>query len=86
METKRNAIYTLGMDNTFDHGTNFTGIPSSSPTAEPCDPSTLGNTGNQGHVPIWNEMLTNQEFHDDYINRWQDLATVLFHVLYDSYS
>ena len=38
------------------------------------DPSTLGNTGGQGHVPIWNEMLTNQEFHNDYINRWQDLA------------
>ncbi|MEC7863651.1 MAG: CotH kinase family protein [Bacteroidota bacterium] len=72
---KKKWRYTLwDMDNTFDHGTNYTGIPSSSPTAEPCDPSTLGNTGGQGHVPIWNEMLTNQEFHDDYINRWQDLA------------
>ena len=72
---KKKWRYTLwDMDNTFDHGTNYTGIPSSSPNAEPCDPSTLGNTGGQGHVPIWNEMLTNQEFHDDYINRWQDLA------------
>mgnify|MGYP001161477982 CR=1 FL=1 len=72
---KKKWRYTLwDMDNTFDHGTNYTGIPSSSPDAEPCDPSTLGNTGGQGHVPIWNEMLTNQEFHDDYINRWQDLA------------
>ncbi len=72
---KKKWRYTLwDMDNTFDHGTNYTGIPSSSPNAEPCDPSTLGNTGGQGHVPIWNEMLTNQEFHDNYINRWQDLA------------
>ena len=72
---KKKWRYTLwDMDNTFDHGTNYTGIPSSSPNAEPCDPSTLGNTGGQGHVPIWNEMLTNQDFHDDYINRWQDLA------------
>jgi gliding motility-associated-like protein len=72
---KKKWRYTLwDMDNTFDHGTNYTGIPSSSPTAEPCDPSTLNNPGGQGHVPIWNEMLTNQEFHDDYINRWQDLA------------
>ena len=72
---KKKWRYTLwDMDNTFDHGTNYTGIPSSDPNAEPCDPSTLGNTGGQGHVPIWNEMLTNQEFHDDYINRWQDLA------------
>ena len=72
---KKKWRYTLwDMDNTFDHGTNYTGIPSSATNAEPCDPSTLGNTGGQGHVPIWNEMLTNQEFHDDYINRWQDLA------------
>ncbi|MBT5090745.1 MAG: hypothetical protein HOM24_06635, partial [Flavobacteriales bacterium] len=72
---KKKWRYTLwDMDNTFDHGTNYTGIPSSDPNASPCDPSTLGNTGGQGHVPIWNEMLTNQEFHDDYINRWQDLA------------
>jgi gliding motility-associated-like protein len=72
---KKKWRYTLwDMDNTFDHGTNYTGIPSSDPDASPCDPSTLGNTGGQGHVPIWNEMLTNQEFHDDYINRWQDLA------------
>ena len=72
---KKKWRYTLwDMDNTFDHGTNYTGIPSSDPNAEPCDPSTLGNTGGQGHVPIWNEMLTNNQFHDDYINRWQDLA------------
>ena len=72
---KKKWRYTLwDMDNTFDHGTNYTGIPSSDPNASPCDASTLGNTGGQGHVPIWNEMLTNQEFHDEYINRWQDLA------------
>jgi len=72
---KKKWRYTLwDMDNTFDHGTNYTGIPSSDPDASPCDASTLGNTGGQGHVPIWNEMLTNQEFHDEYINRWQDLA------------
>ena len=85
---KKKWRYTLwDMDNTFDHGTNYTGIPSSSPSAEPCDASTLGNSGGQGHVPIWNEMLTNQEFHDDYINRWQDLAngplscTFMIHIL-----
>ena len=85
---KKKWRYTLwDMDNTFDHGTNYTGIPSSDPDASPCDPSTLGNTGGQGHVPIWNEMLTNQEFHDDYINRWQDLAngplscTFMIHIL-----
>jgi len=72
---KKKWRYTLwDMDNTFDHGTNYTGIPSSDPDADPCDPSSLNDPGGQGHVPIWNEMLTNQEFHDDYINRWQDLS------------
>ena len=62
------------MDATFNHYVNYTNIPSTTPSADPCDPSTLGNVGGQGHVPIWNALLTNQEFHDDYINRWQDLA------------
>ena len=85
---KRKWRYTLwDMDNTFGHGTNYTGVPNTGVGADPCDPSALGNTGGQGHVPIWNEMLTNQEFHDDYVNRWQDLAnssfscTFMIHIL-----
>ena len=62
------------MDATFDHYINYTGVPSTSPTADPCDPSSLNDPGGQGHVPIWNKLLTNNDFHDDYINRWQDLA------------
>ena len=73
---KKKWRYTLwDMDNTFDHGTNYTGVPTMSVNADPCDPSSLSDPGGQGHVPIWNEMLTNEEFFDDYINRWQDLAT-----------
>ena len=72
---KRKWRYVLwDMDATFDHYINYTNVPSTSPTADPCDPSSLGDPGGQGHVPIWNALLTNQEFHDDYINRWQDLA------------
>jgi PKD repeat protein len=85
---KKKWRYTLwDMDNTFGHGTNYTGVPNTGVGADPCDPSSLGNTGGQGHVPIWNEMLTNQEFHDDYVNRWQDLAnssfscTFMIHIL-----
>ena len=62
------------MDATFDHYINYTGVPSTSPTADPCDPSSLNDPGGQGHVPIWNALLTNDDFFDDYINRWQDLA------------
>ena len=48
------------MDATFDHYINYTNVPSTSPTADPCDPSSLGNPGGQGHVPIWNALLENQ--------------------------
>lgn len=66
------------MDNTFDHGANYTGIPSSSPDADPCDPEGLGDTGGQGHVPIWNALLDNEEFFADYINRWTELSNNYF--------
>ncbi|MEE2954408.1 MAG: CotH kinase family protein, partial [Bacteroidota bacterium] len=62
------------MDATFDHYINYTNVPSTSPTADPCDPSSLSDPGNQGHVPIWNALLNNDDFFDDYLNRWQDLA------------
>jgi hypothetical protein len=73
---KKKWRYTLwDMDNTFDHGTNYTGGPTMSVNADPCDPSSLNDPGGQGHVPIWNEFLTNDVFFTDYVNRWQDLAT-----------
>ncbi|MEE2931192.1 MAG: CotH kinase family protein, partial [Bacteroidota bacterium] len=62
------------MDATFDHYINYTNVPSTSPNADPCDPSSLNDPGGQGHVPIWNALLNNDEFFDDYLNRWQDLA------------
>ena len=62
------------MDATFDHYINYTNVPSTSPTADPCDPSSLNDPGGQGHVPIWNALLNNDDFFDDYLNRWQDLA------------
>jgi len=76
---KRKWRYTLwDMDNTFDHGTNYTGVPTQSPTANPCDPESIGDPGGQGHVPIWNALLDNDEFFADYINRWTDLSNNYF--------
>ena len=76
---KKKWRYTLwDMDNTFGHGTNYTGVPNQGVTADPCDPNSLNDPGGQGHVPIWNEMLDNDEFFDDYLNRWQDLANGSF--------
>ncbi len=62
------------MDNTFDHGANYTGIPNDGPDADPCDPESLGNIGGQGHIPIWNALIENEEFFDNYINRWSNLS------------
>ena len=66
------------MDNTFDHGANYTEIPSQNPNSDPCDPEGIGNQGGQGHIPIWNALLSNQSFFADYINRWTDLSNSYF--------
>ena len=66
------------MDNTFDHGANYTDIPSQGVNADPCDPESIGDTGGQGHIPIWNALLNNDEFFTDYINRWTDLSNNYF--------
>ena len=72
---KKKWRYSLwDMDNTFDHGANYTGIPNDGPDADPCDPESLGNIGGQGHIPIWNALIENEEFFDDYINRWSNLS------------
>jgi len=80
---KKKWRYTLwDMDATFGHYINYTGIPNTTPTADPCDPSSLNDPGSQGHVPIWNALLTNQEFFDDYINRWADMKNTYFDCAY----
>ena len=66
------------MDNTFDHGANYTGVPDTDADADPCDPESLGNIGGQGHIPIWNALSANEEFFNDYINRWSDLSNTYF--------
>jgi len=66
------------MDATFGHYINFTGVPDQSANADPCDPEQLNDPGGQGHVPIWNTLLENEEFFADYINRYADLSTSYF--------
>jgi gliding motility-associated-like protein len=77
--SKKKWRYALwDMDNTFGHGTNYTGLPSQDADADPCDPDNLGDPGGQGHVPMWNALLENEEFFDNYINRWADLKNTHF--------
>lgn len=61
------------MDASFDHYVNFTGVPDQSANADICDPEVLGNPGGQGHVPIWNKLLNNEDFLAEYIQRFADL-------------
>jgi gliding motility-associated-like protein len=61
------------MDNTFGHGTNYTGVPNQGSDADPCNPEGLGDPGGQGHVPILNALLENDDFYNDYIVRMADL-------------
>lgn len=66
------------MDATFGHYVNYTGIPDTSPNADPCNPESLGNPGGQGHVPVLNKLFDNEEFTADYLNRYADLSNSLF--------
>lgn len=76
---KKKWRYTLwDMDASFNHYTNYTGVPNQGASADPCDPALLGNVGGQGHVPIWNKLLTNDDFFADYINRYAELASTAF--------
>jgi CotH protein/lamin tail-like protein/chitobiase/beta-hexosaminidase-like protein/type IX secretion system substrate protein/fibronectin type III domain protein len=65
-------------DATFGHYINYTGVPDQSPFADPCNPEVLGDPGGQGHVPIFNALLNNQDFLSLYINRYADLNNTYF--------
>lgn len=72
--TARKWRYTLwDMDAVFGHYINYTGIPDTGPNADPCFAEVLNNPGGQGHVPMWNALLENDDFRNLYINRYADL-------------
>jgi gliding motility-associated-like protein len=77
--TKQKWRYSLwDMDATFNHYTNYTGIPSSSPTADPCNIDNLPNPGGQGHTVILNALMNNPTFQQYYISRYIDLSNTTF--------
>lgn len=60
-------------DATFGHYINYTGIPDTSPNADPCNPESLPNPGGQGHIPVLNALMANPTFNQYYITRYADL-------------
>ncbi|MEM7162396.1 MAG: CotH kinase family protein [Bacteroidota bacterium] len=76
---KKKWRYTLwDMDATFGHYVNYTGIPNTGADADPCDPESIGDPGGQGHIPILNALLGNDDFWQDYISRYADMSNSYF--------
>lgn len=67
--------YTLwDMDATFGHYINYTGIPNSTPNADPCFGENLPNPGGQGHTTIMQKLIDESpEFKQLYVTRYADL-------------
>ena len=77
--SKKKWRYSLwDMDASFNHYTNFTGIPSSQPDADPCNIDNLPNPGGEGHTVILNELMNNPVFEQYYISRYIDLSNTTF--------
>lgn len=71
---KRKWRYALwDNDATFGHYINYTGIPDTSPNADPCNPESLPDPGGQGHIPVVNALMNNPTFKQYYISRYADL-------------
>lgn len=66
------------MDATFGHYINYTGIPTSAPTADPCNVEALPDPGGQGHTVILNALMDNPSFEQYYISRYIDLNNTVF--------
>ena len=66
------------MDATFNHYTNYTGIPSSNPAADPCNIDNLPDPGGQGHTVILNALMNNPTFQQYYVSRYIDLSNTTF--------
>ncbi len=62
-------------DATFGHYINYTGIPNTTASAQPCDPQTL--TWSQ-HIQILNKLRSNPDFNQFYISRQIDMWNTVF--------
>jgi hypothetical protein len=67
------------MDNTFGHGTNYTGVPNTGPTANPCNVENLNDPGGQGHTLVLNKLLNeNPMVYQYYVTRYADLMNTTY--------
>lgn len=64
-------------DATFGHYINYTNVPSTAPTANPCNAENLPNPGGQGHTQIMKKLLNNPDFKQYYVSRYIDLTNTV---------
>ncbi len=73
--------YTLwDMDNVFNLGQNYTGLPSTGWESDPCDVEGIYDDAEAeiGHITMLVALFENEEFVQMYINRYADLASTVF--------
>jgi gliding motility-associated-like protein len=70
------------MDATFGHYINYTGVPSTTPDADPCNAENLPDPGAQGHTTIMQKLLVNPTFAQYYKTRYIDLTNSIFTCTY----
>jgi gliding motility-associated-like protein len=62
------------LDATFGHYINYTGVPSTLPSADPCNVENLPNPGGQGHTSILQKLINENPIVEQYyIARYVDL-------------
>jgi hypothetical protein len=62
------------LDATFGHYVNYTSIPNTTPSANPCDNEIYPPSSDpQGHVKLITSLMANDQFHSLYVNRYADL-------------
>lgn len=65
-------------DATFGHYINYTNMPNTNYTADPCDVEDPQVNDPKGHIDLLNHLRTNPVFNDYYINRQIDLWNTVF--------
>lgn len=79
-DKKKWRYWMWDMDNVYDLGENYSGIPTTDMTADPCAyANVFQNAGpNEGHPDILEKLMTNPAFKSMYINRYADLLNSAF--------
>lgn len=74
-DKKKWRYWSWDMDNVYDLGENYSGLPTTDMNSDPCDyTNEFQNAGpNMGHPDILDKLLDNPDFKAYYINRYADL-------------